>query len=33
MSLHFLTIEWFYTCVLLSFSLQFTVILINRFSF
>ncbi|WP_239619732.1 MULTISPECIES: hypothetical protein [Enterobacteriaceae] len=33
MNLHFLSIEWFYTCVLLSFSLQFVVIFINRFSF
>lgn len=33
MNLHFLSIEWFYTCVLLSFSLQFVVLLINRFSF
>lgn len=31
MNLQFLSMEWFYTCVLLSFSLQFVVILINRF--
>jgi hypothetical protein len=33
MNLQFLSMEWFYTCVLLSFSLQFVVILINRFVF
>lgn len=33
MNLQFLSMEWFYTCVLLSFSLQFVLIVINRFSF
>ncbi|ELW9536684.1 hypothetical protein [Enterobacter cloacae complex sp. zbq_9] len=33
MNLQFLSMEWFFTCVLLSFSLQFLVIFLNRFSF
>lgn len=33
MNLQFLSMEWFFTCVLLSFSLQFLVICLNRFSF
>ncbi|EJC0567437.1 MULTISPECIES: hypothetical protein [Enterobacter] len=33
MNLQFLSWEWFFTCVLLSFSLQFMVIFLNRFSF
>ena len=33
MNLQFLSMEWFYTCVLLSFSLQFMLIFITRFSF
>ena len=33
MNLQFLSMEWFYTCVLLSYSLQFMVIFLNRFSF
>ncbi|HDC4621227.1 TPA: hypothetical protein O8U14_004520 [Enterobacter asburiae] len=32
MNLQFLSMEWFYTCVLLSYSLQFMVIFLNRFS-
>lgn len=32
MNLQFLSMQWFYTCVLLSFSLQFVVILIDRFA-
>lgn len=32
MNLHFLSMDWFFTCVLLSFSLQFMVIFLNRFS-
>ncbi|BBW24615.1 hypothetical protein [Enterobacter kobei] len=32
MNLQFLSMEWFFTCVLLSFSLQFMVIFLNRFS-
>ncbi|EDV0839738.1 hypothetical protein OY10_004610 [Salmonella enterica subsp. enterica serovar Havana] len=33
MNLQFLSMEWFYTCVLLSFSMQFMLIFITRFSF
>lgn len=33
MNLQFLSMEWFFTCVMLSFSLQFLVIFLNRFSF
>lgn len=32
MNLQFLSMEWFFTCVLLSFSLQFMLIFLNRFS-
>ncbi|WP_431638373.1 hypothetical protein [Enterobacter mori] len=31
MNLQFLSMEWFFTCVLLSFSLQFMIIFLNRF--
>ncbi|HCH0659649.1 TPA: hypothetical protein NKO55_004265 [Enterobacter asburiae] len=33
MNFQFLSMEWFFTCVLLSFSLQFMLIFLNRFSF